>query len=168
VYIPGAGLLPLDTGVTPLSKSLAATSATSSSNGNNGGYPVTISGSGFPLKSGEATVSVCGKNAEITNINNIQIVFLMPSCGTNTGAQTITITSTESTGTATTTFSIVDGSATAPTIASLTPNSANPGIKGVIKIQGSNFGTNAADITLSLKNATGKVYFLKLLNITNT
>ena len=61
VFVVNGGLLPLDTGVTGLVHTFAATSATSSINGNNGGYLVTVAGTGFPLDKADATVTICTK-----------------------------------------------------------------------------------------------------------
>ena len=66
------------------------------------------------------------------------------------------------------TFTYTDGSSTAPTITSLVPTSANPGLKGALEIHGDKFGTNSADVSVYLSNATGKIYQLSVLQMNNT
>ena len=65
------------------------------------------------------------------------------------------------------TFEYIDPS-NAPTIVSVSPTSANPGIKGVLEINGYNFGTNSSSIKVFLSNSSGKVYQLNVLTLTNT
>lgn len=64
-------------------------------------------------------------------------------------------------------FNYVDPTG-ASTVISLSPTSANPGAKGVLEINGNNFGTNTSLIQVFLSNSSGKVYQLSILNLTNT
>ena len=153
VFVVGGGLLPLETGVNPISQTLAASSATSSINGNNGGYLVTVAGTGFPLDVADATVTICTKTARIDSISNIQLVFEMPICSTP-GAQTISIASTHAAAPATVSFTLSDASLTQPTITAATPSSANPGVKQKMTITGTNFGSSKSDLTVTLRNTT--------------
>ena len=55
----------------------------------------------------------------------------------------------------------------APTITSLSKRSSNPAIKSVLEINGQGFGTVASDVKVFLSNASGKVYPLKIIEITD-
>ena len=66
------------------------------------------------------------------------------------------------------TFTYTDGSATAPVISSISPTSANPGIKGTLQIEGTNFGTDLSVVKVFLSNATGKIYNLAILTLNDT
>lgn len=65
-------------------------------------------------------------------------------------------------------FEYTDGSSTAPTIISLLPASANPGLKGVLEINGNGFGSNISAVRVFLSNSTGKVYELNIFALNNT
>jgi len=80
VLVEGVGYFKLATGVNPLTATLTATAATSTQDSYNGGYPVTITGTGFGLNKRSVTVNVCNQNAVLTSLSNIQIIFEMPKC----------------------------------------------------------------------------------------
>jgi hypothetical protein len=56
----------------------------------------------------------------------------------------------------------------APTVISLSPTSANPGVKGVLEVNGLNFGTNASNLQVFLSNSSGKIYQLSILDSSDT
>lgn len=151
---------------TPLSVSMVASSLSSTSGGNNGGYLISLHGSGFPFDKNMISISICGSLATIKNINNIQIDFYVPACGSLT-AQTVTLTYGSLTDTSLT-YTYTDASGTAPTISSLSPSSSNPAIKGALQITGNGFGSSASGVKVFLSNSTGKVYQLKVLSLNNT
>jgi hypothetical protein len=95
--------------------------------------------------------TILGNSSVIVTVNNL----------TTTGARLLQSTS------STLNFNYLAASQ-APTIASLSPISANPGIKGTINITGFNFGINSSDVTVFLSNATGKIYPLPILQINDT
>lgn len=84
VYLKQYGIAGLASGVNPLSVPLLASSLSSTSGGNNGGYLVTLTGSGFPLDPTKITIEMCQKQATVKSSNNIQVEFYVPSCATLT------------------------------------------------------------------------------------
>ena len=159
------GIAGLASGVSALSIPLTTSTLSVTTGGNNGGYLISLTGTGFPLDKSKILIEVCSNNATIKSVSNIKVDFYVPACGT-LGAQTVTVKVGTLTDT-TKSFTYVDGSATAPTITQLTPSSANPGIKGTLEISGDRFGTVAANVKVFLSNATGKVYELSVLTISN-
>lgn len=85
IYVKPLGIAALGSSASALSVSLATSSLSPSTGGNNGGYLITLAGTGFPLDKTLVTVSVCGSNAVIHSINNIEIQFYLPQCA-NTGS----------------------------------------------------------------------------------
>ena len=164
VFVVGGGMLELDTGVNPLPETLTANVPTATLDGNNGGYPATLTGTGFPLSTSDVTVTVCGNGATVSSVTNIEIIFEMPSCA-NINAQTVEVATTSAAAPVTTSFTYADAASTAPSISSLTPASANPGIKQKITIAGSNFGSVTTDLTVTLRNASGTAYTLKVMSV---
>jgi hypothetical protein len=145
---------------------LVASSLSSTSGGNNGGYLISLHGSGFPLDKTMISISICGSSAPIETISNTKIDFYVPACNT-LSSQTVTVTYGALTDTSLS-YTYVDASTTAPTISSLSPSSSNPALKGALTITGNRFGTNSAAVKVFLSNATGKIYPLKVLSINNT
>ena len=130
VYVKPLGIVGLGAGVSPLTVGLVTSSLSVTTGGNNGGFLIKLNGAGFPLDKSEMEITICGNKGTITAINNIEATFYVPSCP-NTGAETVTVKVGSLTATSLT-FTYTDGSATAPTITNLSPNSANPGLKGVL------------------------------------
>ena len=166
VYVNQYGIAGLASGVNPLSIPLNTDSLSSTTGGNNGGYLITLTGSGFPLDVSLIKIEICQKQATIKTTTNIQVEFYIPACSTlTTEAVTVTVgTLTNST----LSFTYIDGSGTAPQITAINPVSANPGIKGTMIITGSGFGTDASVVTVFLANNTGKIYQLPILTISDT
>lgn len=54
------------------------------------------------------------------------------------------------------------------TVTSITPDSANPALKGVMTIAGSGFGTDDSVVKVYLANTSGKVYEMRILTIIDT
>ena len=84
VHLKQYGIAGLASGVSPLSVPLLADSLSSTSGGNNGGYLVTLTGSGFPLDPTKMTIEMCQKQATVKSSTNINVQFYIPSCGTLT------------------------------------------------------------------------------------
>ena len=166
VYVTPYGIAGLKSTVNPLSIPIVANSLSVTSGGNNGGYLISLLGHGFPLQNSQISITICGSLATIKATNNIQVDFYVPACSTlgafpvNIAIGTLTSTSL--------TFTYINGTLVAPTIISLSPTSANPGVKGTLQINGENFGTNISAVQVFLANATGKVYPLNIMSITNT
>jgi hypothetical protein len=53
-------------------------------------------------------------------------------------------------------------------IFTVTPQSYNPSLKGIMNITGSGFGTNPSAVRVDLANATGKVYQMRILTLNDT
>jgi len=168
IYIKLIGFIQLANGVNPILIPLIATSLSTTTGGNNGGYLVTLNGQGFPLQASQASILVCSNIATIKSITNTQIIFYMPSCS-SIGVQTVNLTVGSLTNT-NLSFAYTNSSlsATTPTIISLSPTTSNPGLKAVIKITGNNFGTDISLVNVFLSNSSGKVYQLSILSFNNT
>lgn len=91
----------------------------------------------------------------------------MPKC--DAGSQDITITATTPSTQTTNSvvFTYTEPMATA-NVYSISPQSANPSLKGVMQIVGTGFGTDLSAITIYLSNASGNVYQMRVLTINNT
>ena len=79
MYVRNVGIFGLAGEASPLIATLTATNVHAAFNGNNGGYPVTVVGTSFPLAKDEITVTVCDVKANIVSVTNIQVVFTLPS-----------------------------------------------------------------------------------------
>jgi hypothetical protein len=165
VAISQYGIVALASGVNPLSVNLVCTSLNVTTQGDNGGYAVKLTGAGFPLQTDQITIEICGKNSTIASANNLEVEFYVPSCATQTlETVTVTVNSIQDTSL---TFNY-GAPSSAPTVSLLNPASANPGIKGTIEIIGTNFGTDSSLIKVFLSNATGKIYQLPVLSLNDT
>lgn len=127
---------------------------------------MTLNGKGFPLDKSQLSISVCGNSATIKSITNINAEFYLPACSTTT-SQTVTVTVGSNTA-SNLAITYTDGSLSAPTIYSISPTSANPGVKGTLEINGDKFGTNDTAVQVFLSNSTGKIYQLTILKLNNT
>jgi len=130
IAVAGYGIAPLSSGVNALSVPLVVSSILATSGGNNGGYQLTISGSGFPLQASQVSITVCSNSATIKSSTNKLITFYMPSCGV-VGTYPVNVV-VGSLSDSSLSFTYNDASGSAPTIFSLSPTSANPGAKGVL------------------------------------
>ena len=160
------GIADLASGVNPLSIPLTCSALSVTIGGNNGGYLISLTGTGFPLDKSLMSISVCGNQATINTINNINVDFYVPACSL-LGNQSVTVTI-GSSSCSSLSFDFNDGSATAPIITMLSPTSANHAVKGTLNISGSNFGSDSSVVKVHLANATGKIYELPILSITDT
>jgi hypothetical protein len=129
-----------------------------------GGYILTMQGTGFPLEIADATVTICGVSATIKSLTNIEATILVPQCAI--GAETITISSASASSNQIA-FDYINGPPPA-FIYSISPNSHNPSMKGLLDIKGSGFGTNIADIRVDMANGSGKVYPMRILSMNDT
>jgi hypothetical protein len=123
-------------------------------------------GTGFPLSIGQITITICNRSAIIVSINNVQVDFVVPACGT-IGNRTINVTINSVSDTSLN-FTYVNGSTTAPLISSLSPTSANPGVKGTLEIFGQRYGNNSGVISVYLMNGITRAYTLKVLQSNDT
>jgi hypothetical protein len=164
VFIKGFGIVKLKAGVNPISVELTTTAITSSTYGNNGGYEATITGSGFPLDSSKITITLCGKAARVKSIKNTIVTIIVPRCA-STGAQTLSVAVGSKTAT-NLQFTYTDAGASVPLIGSVTPESANPALKGALTVSGAGFGSDSTKISAFLSNSTGRIYQLKVLSTT--
>jgi hypothetical protein len=165
VWVGNYGIAGLSNTTSPFSVPLVVNPLSVSQGGRNGGYYITITGTGFPSEASKIAITLCGAAATVKSTTSTQASFYVPSCSSN-GPQTLNVTVNGVTDSSRS-FEYIDPS-NAPTIISLSPSSANPGIKGVLEINGYNFGTNISSIKVFLSNSTGKVYQLSVLTITNT
>ena len=88
VRIGSEGLVETAASVPPLDFPFAVTGVSPANGGENGGYDITISGSGFPLNAEDASISLCGKTITPHTSNNIETTFTAPECPS--GIQTLT------------------------------------------------------------------------------
>jgi len=120
----------LDGGVNPINVPLNANSLSVTTGGNNGGYILILSGSGFSLDKSQVTIQICGNFATIRTLTNEAITFYMPACST-TGSKPLNLTVGTITST-TLSFLFTDGLTTAPVIYSISAASSNPAIKSTL------------------------------------
>lgn len=160
------GIAGLASGVSPLSVNLVASSLSVTTGTNNGGYIIKLIGKGFPLDKKDINITMCSNRATIKTISNIEIDFYVPACST-TGSQTVDIQMGALTDNSLS-FTYTDAAGSAPTITSLSPASANPGVKGILEISGTSFGNDASLAQVFLSNATGKIYRLNIFELNNT
>lgn len=168
-YMPTAtitqtGTVPAVSSITAFNFPLALTSLSASSGGDNGGYVLTLQGTGFPANLADATITICGQKATINSLTNINAQIIVPSCAT--GPTTITISNGVTTSN---TLPFTYTTSTPPaTIISVSPQSHNPSLKGIMIITGSGFGTNINGIRVDLANSSGKVYKMRVLVMNDT
>ena len=130
IVVSQYGIAGLANGVSPLDIPLGCNSLSVTSGGNNGGYLISLTGTGFPLDKKLMEIKVCNNSATINTISNINVAFFVPACSV-VGVQNVEVTVGVDTC-SNVTFTYNDGSSTAPTISQLSPASANHGVKGVI------------------------------------
>jgi hypothetical protein len=160
IYVTSLGYISLNT-TPPITVPLVLTALSITTGGNNGGYLVNLTGKGFPLLASQVTINVCNKSATINSINNIKILFFMPSCST-LGLQTLTFQYNSENYT-TLSFTYTNALTVSPIITTITPNSANPTIKSTINIVGQRFGADINAVTIFLSNSTGRIYQLRII-----
>lgn len=129
VTIKQSGTVPLVNSITAFNFPLTLTTLSVTSGGTNGGYVMTLTGTGFPSSISGATVNICGKQAAITSINNIQAQIIVPNCP-NLGSTPVSIANTATTSN-TLPFNYITPTPPA-TIFSVTPQSYNPSLKGTM------------------------------------
>jgi hypothetical protein len=71
VTVQQSGNAPCLASITPFNFQLSLTSLNFTSGGNNGGYLLKLTGVSFPLDLAKATVYICGKEATIKSLTNI-------------------------------------------------------------------------------------------------
>lgn len=164
VWVRDYGIAALASGVSPFVVPLMV-NAPIVTGGTNGGYFISLTGKGFPTNPDDISITLCSAKAAINSTTSTQVDFYVPKCNTN-GSQTITVKVGGITDTSQS-FSYTDP-VKAPTIMSISPTSANPGIKGIIEINGQGFGNDSSLLQVFLSNSSGKVYQLRVINSTIT
>lgn len=165
VNINQVGLVNILPAVQPINFPLTLTSLNITSGGSNGGYGLLLTGTGFPSDLSTATITICNQNALIQSINNINAVIVVPTCAQG-GPQTIQI----SDGTRTSnslTYTYTTSTITAK-IFTVTPQSANPSLKGVMVITGVGFGTDPTLVNVYLSNTSGIAYNMRIIKLNDT
>jgi hypothetical protein len=169
-YIPSVtvsqvGLVNVAPSVQPINFPLTLTSLNFTSGGTNGGYNLLLTGVGFPVDLSTATITICNQNALIESISNINAEIIVPTCP-QVGPQTITISNGGQTSNALT-FTYQTPSPPA-VIYTVSPQSANPSLKGVMVITGIGFGLDSTKVNVYLSNASGIAYRMRILKINDT
>lgn len=80
VSVEGEGVAEPSDDVEPMNFPLTLSSLNPASGGTNGGYPVEISGSGFPTDASLLSVSLCGSDAQIVSVSSSAVTFIAPIC----------------------------------------------------------------------------------------
>jgi hypothetical protein len=159
------GSVPLVSSIVPFNFPLTLTSLSLASGGDNGGYVLTLTGTGFPTNIQSATIDICGQQATISTITNINAQIIVPSCPT-LGSTPVSISNGVETSNS---LSFDYVTATPPaTIFSVSPQSYNPSLKGIMEITGIGFGVSQTAIRVDLANSSGKVYRMRVLNLNDT
>jgi hypothetical protein len=164
VWVRDYGIAGLANGVSPFAVPLVVNAPTANG-GTNGGYYISLTGKGFPTNIDDISITLCSAKAAIKSTTSTQVDFYVPKCNTN-GSQTITVKVGGITDT-NQSFTYTDP-VNAPTIMSISPTSANPGIKGTLEINGQGFGNDSSLLRVFLSNSTGKAYQLRVINSTST
>ena len=164
VTVAQVGTVPYGPAVVPFNFPLVLTSLNITSGGTNGGYALHLVGKGFPTTLTDATVTICGVNATLTAVDNINAYIIVPPCAT--GSTNVFISSpTQASNSLTFNYAV-------PTpigyIFTVTPQSYNPSLKGIMVITGVGFGSDQSAIRVDLSNSTGKVYRMRILNLNDT
>lgn len=164
VTVTQVGVVPYGPSVVALSFPLKLTSLNITSGGTNGGYGLHLIGTGFPTNVADATVTICGVTATLTSVDNTNAYIIVPPCAT--GIKDISISS------ATQISNTLQFNYVVPTpigyIYSVTPQSYNPSLKGIMEITGIGFGTDQNAVRVDLSNSTGKVYRMRILKLNDT
>lgn len=82
VIVSPLGLVSIDPTVNPITIGLTLSSVTDPSGGVNGGYEVTVVGTGFPSDTTEIVFTLCSQKCTINSLNNIEAKLMVPSCST--------------------------------------------------------------------------------------
>jgi hypothetical protein len=169
VMVRNTGIIPTGSSFVPVTVPLVlnATGPSPVDAPKSGGVPVKLKGHGYPysLTDGTLTVTICGKTAKVTAVNNIEITVLAPSCTADLLPTNAVISYKSLTASIPFSYNMA---LTAPVITSIEPTSASPVLKGFLQINGSDFGTNVADLTAYLTNSTGRIYQLNVLEAADT
>jgi hypothetical protein len=164
VTVSQVGQLSALPAVVPLDFSLVLTSLNFTSGADNGGYDLKLTGAGFPLSIAGAKVSICGVEATILSISNTEAEIIVPGCAI--GSEPVTISNLVLTSNALA-YDYLAGTP-AGFIFSVSPQSANPTLKGIMEITGQGFGTDSSAIRVDLANGSGKVYAMRILELNDT
>lgn len=165
VWVRDYGIAALASGANPFIVPLVVNAPSVSTGGTNGGYVISLTGNGFPINTNDISITLCSAAATIKSSTSTQVDFYVPKCATQT-VETITVKVGLVTDTSRSfTYGAPSG---APTVISLSPTSANPGVKGVLEVNGLNFGTDASLLQVFLSNSSGKIYQLNILSSNDT
>ncbi len=164
VTVSQVGIVPYGPAVVSFDFPLKLNSLNITSGGTNGGFGLRLVGTGFPTTLADATVTICGVKATLVAVDNLNAHIIVPPCAT--GNTDVFISS------PTRTSNVIQFNYVAPTpighIFSVSPQSHNPSLKGIMEITGVGFGTNQNAIRVDLSNSTGKVYRMRILTLNDT
>lgn len=163
MVVAGKGVIAVQSNIPKLVYDFTLTSTTPTSGSKMGGFIIKISGTGFPNVASEATISVCGKTAIISQITNTDTWITAPACPAT--SQDISFSYKGATKTISFTYTDTQPSAT---IDSISPTVWSPVLKSVMTITGSGFGTDSTAIKVHLANSTGKIYQMRVISVINT
>ena len=159
------GLVKISPSVYPINFPLTLTSLNFTSGGTNGGYDLLLTGVGFPVDLSTITITICNQKALIEAISNINAEIIVPACS-SAGTQSITISNGNQTSNALTfTYHFLPPPAA---IFTVSPQSANPSLKGVMAITGVSFGNDSTKVNVYLSNSSGIAYRMRIININDT
>jgi hypothetical protein len=82
VTISQLGLVSIDPTVNPIAIDLLLNAPSTTTGGVNGGYQITLTGSGFPSNPTQITFTLCSQLCTIISLNNVAATVLVPSCST--------------------------------------------------------------------------------------
>lgn len=142
VYFDPYGFIQPVQGVLPLTIPLIVSSLAYNSGGVNGGSINYIFGSGFSNNVSLIQVLVCSKNATVISSSFSQIKFYMPSC--SIPGNTTVFVQVGAVNDSSYVYNYIGASG--PTISLLVPASSNPSVKTVLKIIGTDFGSNQSAV----------------------
>lgn len=134
--------------------------------GKAGGFPIIVKGKNLPHFYDPTTfaVTLCNKPAIVNFVNNTAMNITTPACTTASATLSATYN-----GKTASIFFNYDLAISEPIIQDLSISSASPVLKGSLRIYGTNFGTNKADLGVFLTDSTGfRVYQLNILEANNT
>ena len=156
VHEQGKGFLRVNASVNTIDETLAISNVNPSQGSTGGGTEITISGTGFAINNqygSSSQVEIDGEECKIISSNNIEIVCMTPpepSGGSGEIKVKVFPSSDQSVFVETTSNSFSYSASKTPTVVSMSPSSASPVIKQDLTITGTNFGTSASDLTVTL------------------
>ncbi len=164
IKIDPIGYASIGQSITAITVAIALTSVNPNNGSTNGGYDVTIVGTGFPQNAKDITFKVCNQLCTIKSLTNVEAVLTMPACEAN-GATTIQAIF----GTSNPTVAFnYNPSNTLVLITKISPTSASPVLKAPMTITGTGFGTDLFKLQVWMSNSSGNIYQMKIFSLNDT